>query len=73
MAAIRSIPRCSTSNRRWAATLSRMVTSAGYPSLELALEDNPLENMSGMTMNHRPGSSTWSGPIMAASSVWVAP
>src|SRR3569833_1801441 len=42
--------------------LSPAGTSAGYASAVEGLEDRPLPNMSGMTMNQRVGSSTPSGP-----------
>jgi hypothetical protein len=48
------------------------VTTAGKSGSSAALDETPLENMSGTTMNHVSGSSTRSGPMSSARSSWVA-
>jgi len=53
-------------------SLSPAVTRAGKPGSSAALEESPLENMSGITTNQRAGSRTPSGPISQARSSWVA-
>jgi hypothetical protein len=69
----RSIPQTSRSRRRWAETLSQAVTRPGQRSGALLGEvDRPLPNMFGTTTNHRPGSSTPSGPISHSVSVCCA-
>ena len=47
---------CSRSSRRCSLTLSATVTRAGYAGVFDGLDDRPLPNMSGMTMNQRVGS-----------------